>query len=432
MHARANAAFIDDDLIQAKSLAEKAISCNPEIFEAYSLLSEIHLAERDIDRSVMAAFTGAHTRPSDTQNWARAAELIGQIASIVAEDEEKGDEQDETRSRGGQKRTARQQGGRKKHALKDKEDEEEEEEAEHSERGEGDRNEKEWEATLTAFGSDHSADQDHTHDEDEANRHDSGSTVEPSEDEANGDGIMEETAGEESNDEAPGMAAWHKIGNGNNGMKLPKVLNAAVYCYTRALGADPNNEELRLQRAALNKQRGRFKDSLRDYKRLNTLLPANLEILRNLAELYLVNNQSSSAVDCVRECMPLVQKMTPNESEAFGWKDIIIFAEVFIRSGQYAQGLSSVKKLSRWMLGRSNDVFWEDFVQDDREFDNNHEPRRIEVLHLAEQNHPLSSYGDGLPLELRIKLGVCRVQLEPGNLREAFVSSAHVLYSLFN
>ena len=381
LHARANAAFIEDDLETAKSMAEKAISYNPEMFEAHSLLSEIHLAEKDIDRSLMSAFAGAHTRPSDTQNWARAAELMEQIANIVAE-------RDDSESDKGQKGKARPKERRGREDELEEEDEDEDEE--------------------------HGDGEDRNHDEGEADR----------QSEVNGNDTIEETAGEESSGETTDkvLAAWYKIGNGEKVEKLPQILEAAVYCYTRALGPDPKNEALRLHRAALNKQRGRFKDSLRDYKRLNETIPSNLEILRNLAELYMLNNQSSSAIDCVRECMPIIQGMNPNDSDAFGWKDINIFAEVLIWSGQYAQGLSIIKNLSRWMLGRGNDVFWEDFVQDDREFDVAHEPRRIKVLHLGEQNHLLSSYGEGLPLELRIKLGVCRVQLEPDNLREAFVS----------
>ena len=409
LHAQANAAFIEDDLETAKSMAEKAISYNPEIFEAHSLLSEIHLAGKDIDRSIMSAFAGAHTRPSDTQNWARAAELMEQIANIVAE-------RDGSESGKGRKGTARPKGRRvRKDALEEEDGDEEEDEDEDEEQGDSEENEKDVEAAhATDYSYDRIASQDHNHDEGEAD----------CQNEVNGDGTMEETAGEESSGETTDkvLAAWYKIRDGKRVEKLPQILDAAVYCYTRALGPDPKNEALRLHRAALNKQRGRFKDSLRDYKRLNEMIPANLEVLRNLAELYMLNNQSSPAIDCVRECMPIIQGMDPNDSDAFGWKDINIFAEVLIWSGQYAQGLSTIKKLSRWMLGRGNDIFWEDLVQDDREFDIAHEPRRIEVLHLGEQNHLLSSYGEGLPLELRIKLGVCRVQLEPNNLREAFVS----------
>ena len=76
IHSQATMAFIDQDYDRAAELARAAISNNPEIFTAHSLLSEVHLVQGDKARATTALFHGAHTRPRDTQIWSKVAELI--------------------------------------------------------------------------------------------------------------------------------------------------------------------------------------------------------------------------------------------------------------------------------------------------------------------------------------------------------------------
>ncbi|KAI9741008.1 MAG: transcription factor TFIIIC subunit tfc4 [Cirrosporium novae-zelandiae] len=76
LHSQATSAFIDKDYKKAIELVQQAIQVNPEIFAAYSLLSEIRLAEGDRNSALMALFSGAHTKPRDPKVWKQVADLI--------------------------------------------------------------------------------------------------------------------------------------------------------------------------------------------------------------------------------------------------------------------------------------------------------------------------------------------------------------------
>lgn len=64
---------------------------------------------------------------------------------------------------------------------------------------------------------------------------------------------------------------------------------------------------------------------------------------------------------------------------------------------------------------------WEGIFDDDREWDADHFPRRIKTTGFDPDRYPLDSYGQGLPMELRIKLGVFRLKLGDRYFDEALV-----------
>ena len=394
-------------------MVKGAISQNPEMFEAHALLSEILLARRDVNRSIFAVFNAAHTRPTDSQNWARAAEQMERIADAEALEEYSSDDED------------------KEEGYLASEAEEEvaitkilEEEEEEEERVGRDGEEQEEASSSTSHDEDDGSDIDSVRlrengaDEDQDSRNGNDAEGKP-----NIEIRRESPNGASRGAEDKELQKFKKIIEPGGKIADPsQILAAAVYCCTRALSLDSSNTALRFKRAAMNKERGKFRDSIRDYQRLRAVTPSNLEIIRNLAELHMLNNQGDLAIQCINESLPMILGVGSRASYPFGWKDINVYAKIFIWSKRIKEGLKVIRRLSRWMLGREGDSFWEDFMEDDREFDLDHEPRRAEVLHLAQQNYPLSSYGRGLPLDLRIKLGVLRLKLGPDHQREAFVS----------
>jgi len=77
-------------------------------------------------------------------------------------------------------------------------------------------------------------------------------------------------------------------------------------------------------------------------------------------------------------------------------------------------------------LGRGRETHWDDIVEDDREWDSKDIPRRSQVQHFSPGQYGSMTYGDGLPLEIRIKLGIYRLRL--GNhVKEALVSAVATL-----
>ncbi|KAL9579876.1 MAG: hypothetical protein Q9212_004837 [Teloschistes hypoglaucus] len=283
LHARATMAFIDKDYELAEQFALKAIVQNSEMYAAYSLLSEIHIARGDHDGAVTALFSGAHTRPRDTQAWLTVAQLILARADV--------------------------------------------------EQGSG--------------------------------------------------------------------------------------LTAAVYCFSRIIQIDTKNLDARHQRAALNLKLGHKGKAAGEYERLLKLLPHNLIILRSLAEIHTRTKNAYRAIRHYDAGIRFYALKEPQRATSVSWSDVNVYVELFANQGQYDKAISKLKSLSRWLLGRRNDSLWENFHEDDREWDLDDHPRR-DILHgFRSDSFDNESYGRGLPLELRIKLGVYRLKSSHHSIEEA-------------
>ena len=102
----------------------------------------------------------------------------------------------------------------------------------------------------------------------------------------------------------------------------------------------------------------------------------------------------------------------------FGWPDINIYVELYAYLNQYESALWELKSLARWIMGREQETLWDEIVEDDREWDEG-DSRRLEVERFTPGKFDPQLYGAGLPLELRVKLGLYRLRLQ--NFEEAMV-----------
>ena len=273
LRSSATEAFIDGDFDEAEDLINQAIRVNPEIFTAHSLLSEIHSARGDTDRSVAALFNGAHTTPRNIETWLKVEQLIMERA---------------------------------------------------------------------------------------------------------GDDRLSSIRG-------------------------------AIYCLNRIIEADSTHVEARLRRAELYREQCKPDKAALDYNRLLQQHPSNTGLLQSLAETCIELDQYEPAIERYEDAIAHLQAMEPQGSTHFGWSDANAYAELLMFSASPAEGLAKVKRVSRWLLGRGVETLWDVFEEDDREFDSHDAPRRVEVSDFRSNSHPQSAYGDGLPLEIRVKLGTLRL-----------------------
>lgn len=202
------------------------------------------------------------------------------------------------------------------------------------------------------------------------------------------------------------------------------ALNDVIYCYSRVVEIDQKNYNARFQRAAIYRELGYNGRAATEYERiLKELLPHNTRALRHLAETYIDLNEVQKAVDHYTESVNYYMSLDPEEAVDFSWSDVNIYVELFSFLGRYEEGLRALKSLSRWLLGRKDDVMWEEFQEDDREWDAHDLPRRIKTEGYDPNAWPRDSYGLGLPLELRIKMGMFRLRMGPEHKDEALVSA---------
>ena len=211
-----------------------------------------------------------------------------------------------------------------------------------------------------------------------------------------------------------------------DGEDRPSTLRDAIYCYSRIISLESTNVEARYQRATLNRELGYIGRAAQEYEHLLKQLPHDTTVLRHLAEVYIELNDIDKAVAHYDQSIMYFREKEPSNVTSFSWSDVNICAELYGYQIQYEKASLKLKALSRWLLGRGNDSIWESFEEDDREWDSEDFPRRVEVPGFKPGAYEPAAYGNGLPLELRVKLGVFRLKAVKGNFEEAIVSPACV------
>lgn len=103
------------------------------------------------------------------------------------------------------------------------------------------------------------------------------------------------------------------------------------------------------------------------------------------------------------------------------WELINIYLDLLDRTGEYDYALRRLKDLSRWKQGRRNETYWDE-QKDDREFDIEDTPRRVEVFDFKRKSKS-AKYGETLPLEIRVKMGLFRLRKSADDYPEAMVRS---------
>ncbi|XPS68727.1 hypothetical protein M3J09_001013 [Ascochyta lentis] len=101
------------------------------------------------------------------------------------------------------------------------------------------------------------------------------------------------------------------------------------------------------------------------------------------------------------------------------WELINIYLDLLDRTGKYEYALKRLKDLSRWKQGRRNETYWDE-QKDDREFDLEDTPRRVEVFDFKRKSKS-AKYGETLPLEIRVKMGLFRLRNSAEDYSEAML-----------
>lgn len=197
----------------------------------------------------------------------------------------------------------------------------------------------------------------------------------------------------------------------------------AIYCYSRAITVDRNCAEARRGRAALYRASGQTSRAVFDYEHLLAKVPHDTTILRVLAEMYIDLSETDLAISHFDRCFRYYRAKEFHSVTDITWSDVNIYVELWGHKQEWQRGIFQLKSLARWLLGRGDDNFWDSFMRDDREWDREDEPRRVQVEGFISGKHKATAYGAGLPIELRTKLGVYRLEMGANNFEEAIAST---------
>lgn len=206
-----------------------------------------------------------------------------------------------------------------------------------------------------------------------------------------------------------------------------EFLEQVSVCYSAALRADINNRQARHGRAAIAVERGQIRTAAKDYLYLLEHGEYDVHALRSYAEMTILLASTGkrsfykpdSAIGWYHRAFNHFRECGMDDRYPIEWQDINIFAGLLAYVEHTKDALYELKTLARWLLGRSDESFWDDWQDDDREWDVDG-ARRVGFQDFQEGRYPESSYGSGLPLDLRTKLAVYRLKL--GDIHEAQVS----------
>lgn len=200
----------------------------------------------------------------------------------------------------------------------------------------------------------------------------------------------------------------------HTGDQRPRFLEAAKYAYSGAIRAAPKDaSEARLGKALLLREMGNSAAAMTEYKHVLRARPHNMSILRSMAETLIDLGDSETAQRLYSTTFKHFRG-SQDLTAPFDWTDVAIFVELYSYSGQHEEGLRQLRSLSRWLLGRRSEDYWDKYDDDDREWDAE-DTRRLHDPNFDPLRFSTDRYGHGLPMELRVKLGVCRLRL---NCRE--------------
>ncbi len=198
--------------------------------------------------------------------------------------------------------------------------------------------------------------------------------------------------------------------------------NQAAYGLQKLLQLDIGDLDVRFQYASALAKTGRFQPAITQLtKYLLPKMPHNSSCLKLCGECAQDLGRMEWALQNYEEAIEYYRENGMREDDAFEWMDVNSYSDLISKQkGDRRQNIEEAikvcKQLSRWLLGREQETFWDAIADDDREFDAEDDPRRLLLDEFQPGRYEPETYGVGLPLEVRAQLGVFRLRI--GGCRE--------------
>lgn len=191
-------------------------------------------------------------------------------------------------------------------------------------------------------------------------------------------------------------------------------LEVAQLCYSAAIRANTKSLKARIGKANCALEAGKSSVAAAEYVKVLKKRPYNMAVLRNLAEAAF---DTRAARKYVQKALGFYEVTIAHVRTGgqllrgtFEWSDVIIYAEMCAFLERYSDAALALRSLSRMLIGRQQETFWDTYVDDDREWDADDERKR-EVPEYIPDKFPFGMYGPALPLDLRAKLAIYRLKL---------------------
>lgn len=204
------------------------------------------------------------------------------------------------------------------------------------------------------------------------------------------------------------------------GPLTPKLLGDAQFCYSSAIRQVPTSLVARRRKVEVLLLRQNYNLAARDLAYLLRTVPHDLELIRELAMVYVDLGDGKAGVELYKKAIEHYRKVPDDFDFSIDWNDLHSCAVLYSLISREEDALKDMKAFARWLLGREDEIFWDDITENDCEWDVD-DSRRSKYIEKYEAGlHPISAYGKGLPIELRVYFGKYRLRLK--HHEEAMVS----------
>ncbi|RPB21692.1 TPR-like protein [Terfezia boudieri ATCC MYA-4762] len=184
----------------------------------------------------------------------------------------------------------------------------------------------------------------------------------------------------------------------------------AIYCYNRALRTNPDDISIMYDKAVLYKQMGRLDKAADGFAQLVKALPNDMSVLKEIAQIYTQLHKIPDAITFYENSIQHYKRIGLGSQGGFGWSDLNILVELYMLEKNWHKAIFETKSIGRWLWGRADEIFWDQIQGDDKEWDEFDDSRKVVVREYVPGKYLDSSYV--MPIELRVKLGVCRLKLK--------------------
>ena len=197
---------------------------------------------------------------------------------------------------------------------------------------------------------------------------------------------------------------------------LRSFLVQAHYCYGGGIRADPKNLDCRYGKAHTLEQLGNIRSAISEYEKILSKKPWDTDCLGRIAELCIDHGRPETAIAVYKTAIAHYRKLPIEEAGAFDWNQVDTYITLQECMKHYYDAAKALKSLSRWLLLRGDETFWDEITGSDCEWDAD-DSRRAGVSGYIPGKHPSERYR--LPIEFRAKLGLYRLHV--GQYHEAMV-----------
>ncbi|KAF3937037.1 hypothetical protein ABW19_dt0210406 [Dactylella cylindrospora] len=199
----------------------------------------------------------------------------------------------------------------------------------------------------------------------------------------------------------------------DEGMDEDRFKEEAIYLYGQAIRANPKDWTSIYERGNLLQEMQKYGRAALDFRRLlDKILPHETAVVKSLTQCLIGMGKSIEAIETFESHLPYWIQFRGKEG-GLDWKHVNMLGDLCALANRWSHGIRQIKTLSRLLLARGSETFWDE-VRNDCEWDLN-DDRRLQVPGFVNGYHG-GSAAYRLPPELRFKLGQFRVKL--GNVEE--------------